>query len=119
MTSNTFEKSKRIRKRREFLRVQRYGFRSFGRFVVVIAERSSLSSSGKIGITVPKKIGAAHVRNKIKRRIRHVFRLAQALFQEKNLVIIARSSSSAAPFEDLKTDIVEVCARLKRDRYRR
>jgi len=112
MTSNTFDKSKRIRKRREFLRLQRHGFRSFGRFVVIIGERSQRYTPGRIGITVPKKVGSSHVRNKIKRRIRHIFRLKQTLFFERNLVIIARSSSTTAAFLDLRADIVDVCARL-------
>ena len=116
VTSNTLAKTKRIRKRREFLRVQRYGFRAFGRFVVIISQRAAHTSAGRIGITVPKKVGAAHVRNKIKRRIRHIFRLKQSLFFEKNIVIIARSSSSSAAFLELRDDITGVCARLRHEK---
>ncbi|HXW52597.1 MAG TPA: hypothetical protein VEL47_00700, partial [Myxococcota bacterium] len=33
-------REKRIRKRRDFLRVQKFGFRAFGRFVVVIGQHA-------------------------------------------------------------------------------
>lgn len=118
ITSRTFSKTKRLRKRREFLSIQRRGLRSFGRFVVVIFRRAEQQSLGKLGITVPKKVGAAHVRNKIKRRIRHIFRLKQELFFEKNMVVIARSSSNSAAFSALEADITETCAKLKHERFR-
>jgi ribonuclease P protein component len=113
--SMTFAKEKRIRKRRDFLRVQRFGCRSFGRFVVIVAQRSANSLVGKVGITVPKKVGAAHIRNKIKRRIRHIFRLKPDLFLGKSLVIIARVGACVITFRDLESDIITACQRLKLD----
>ena len=112
--SMTFAKDKRIRKRRDFLRIQRFGARSFGRFVVIVAQRSGIFS-GRVGITVPKKVGAAHIRNKIKRRIRHIFRLKQDLFLGKSLVIIARAGASVVAFRDLNIDIIDACQKLKSD----
>src|SRR5688572_6490790 len=70
----TLDKEKRIRKRRDFLHIQRCGSRSFGRFIIAVAKRDKGGGAGKVGITVPKKVGAAHQRNKIKRRIRHILR---------------------------------------------
>lgn len=110
-------KDKRIRKRRDFLRVQRNGLRSFGRFVVVIAQKDKEGSSGKIGITVPKKVGIAHIRNKVKRRLRHVMRLNQTLFFEKNLVIVARDCASAVTFKELELDLIEACRRLRQNKF--
>jgi len=112
-TSKTFAKEKRIRKRRDFLRLQRFGSRAFGRSVVVIAQRSEDLALGRLGITVPKKIGAAHVRNKIKRRIRHIFRLKPELFFKKSIVVVARSTASSITFRDLELDITETIKRLK------
>lgn len=119
IASMTFAKELRIRKRRDFLRVQRFGIRSFGRLVVIVAQRSAGLSTGRVGITVPKKVGAAHLRNKIKRRIRHIFRLQQDLFSGKSLVVIARSGASASQFCDLQADIIDACRRLKSERPRR
>jgi ribonuclease P protein component len=110
--SMTFSKEKRIRKRRDFLRIQRFGARSFGRFVVIIAQRSFDLPAGKIGITVPKKVGAAHIRNKIKRRIRHIFRFHQELFKQKSLVVVARTAAHQSSFSHLESDIIDTCAKL-------
>lgn len=100
------------------MRVQRRGNRVFGRHIVIVAERAAQSCVGKVGITIPKKVGQAHVRNKIRRRIRHIFRLKQKLFFEKNLVVIARSSSSTAAFLELELDIHDACSRIRLDRNR-
>jgi ribonuclease P protein component len=114
----TFAKEKRIRKRRDFLRVQRFGARSFGRFVVIVAQRSLDLPLGRLGITVPKKVGAAHIRNKIKRRIRHVFRAKQELFKNKSLVVIARTAATLGAFKDLENDIIKACQKLDHSRPR-
>jgi ribonuclease P protein component len=112
----TLTKEQRILKRRDFLRVQRFGSRSFGRFVVVIAKKDRDKSIGKFGITVPKKVGVAHDRNKIKRRIRHILRENQELFFEKFLVIIAKDTANDVPFLQLYKDILDACRRLQHSR---
>lgn len=118
-TSLTLAKEKRIRKRRDFLRVQRRGNRVFGRFVVVVFQTLSPLACGNFGITVPKKVGPAHVRNKIKRRIRHIFRHHQELFSSKSVVVIARDSSSIVSFDELQTDLLSACSRMKPERNNR
>lgn len=117
-TSLTLAREKRIRKRRDFLRIQRKGTRVFGRFVVIVFQTMNSLPLGNFGITVPKKIGKAHDRNKIKRRIRHVFRHHQDLFSSKSMVIIAKESSSTASFKELETDLLTSCARMKSDKNR-
>lgn len=112
----TLAREKRIRKRRDYLRVQRYGIRSFGRFLVVISERQKDGKTGRVGITVPKKVGSAHVRNKIKRRIKHTLRTHQDLFFEKNLVVVAKDSSNTADFVELSNDLMDACRRLQNNR---
>lgn len=111
-TSLTLARDKRIRKRREYLRIQRCGVRSFGRFLVGVAQRER-EGVGKIGITVPKKVGAAHVRNKIKRRLRHILRVNQDLFLERQLVVVARDNASVATFSELELDLKDICRRFR------
>lgn len=109
----TLAKENRIRKRRDYLRIQRNGTRAFGRFLVAVAERNHDRSRGRIGLTVPKKVGMAHVRNKVKRRLRHLLRLNQELFFEKNIVIVARDCAKEASFSELQGDLIDICQRLK------
>jgi|HubBroStandDraft_6_1064221.scaffolds.fasta_scaffold804515_2 ribonuclease P protein component len=109
----TLDRNKRIRKRCDFLRIQRGGARSFGRFVIVAAKQDGNGSNGRIGITVPKKVGSAYIRNRVKRRIRHILRLNQHLFYERCLVIVARESAGAISFSELETDLMDTCRRMR------
>ncbi len=117
-TSLTLAREKRIRKRRDFLRVQRRGTRVFGRFVVVIFQTIPHLEHGNFGVTVPKKVGPAHDRNKIKRRIRHIFRHNQKVFAGKSIVVIARDSANNASFAELNTDLLAAFSRMKYEKNR-
>lgn len=112
----TLSREKRLRKRRDFLRVQKFGARYFGRFVVAVAQRCREDEHGSVGFTVPKKVGAAHVRNKVKRRLRHIARVNQDLFSKRVLVIVARDSAARASFDDLCRDVVDACRKMKYQR---
>lgn len=96
----------RLQKRREFLRIQRFGTRYFGKYIVLISLKNS-TNPGKAGITVSKKVGPAHCRNQIKRRIRHVLRTNPFIYVKKQIVIIAKDSASEASFDDLKNDLIK------------
>ena len=83
-----FSKAARLRFRREFERVGRQGVRLFGRRIVV--EALSVSDARlKLGVTVTKKYGKAHHRNRFKRCVREAFRLSYALLP-KGLLINVR-----------------------------
>lgn len=86
-----FSKAARLRFRREFERVGRQGVRLFGRNIVV--EALSVSDSRlKLGVTVTKKFGKAHTRNRFKRCVREAFRLSMP-FLPKGLLINVRPKS--------------------------
>lgn len=106
MTGFGWAKKWRLQKRREFLRIQRFGTRHFGKYVVLISLKNS-TDLGKAGITVSKKVGPAHCRNQIKRRLRHVLRTNPFIYMKKQIVIIAKDSASEASFDDLKDDLIK------------
>src|SRR5436190_15824391 len=61
-------RARRIRKRGEFLALQRVGRRRAGmRFVVITAPRKS--SPSRLGITTSRRVGGAVVRNRVKRLV--------------------------------------------------
>jgi len=60
----------------------------------------------KIGFSISKKIGKAHTRNFIKRRLRAIVREEVVnLPDEYNLVIIARTGVDTLTFEQLKDQV--------------
>lgn len=60
-----------------------------------------------IGYTVSKKVGKAVIRNKVKRRLREIFKIAAKKQLVKNYfyVIIARRSSDEISFESLEKEL--------------
>ena len=69
---------------------------------LVLYARKNRMDVNRVGITVGKKLGKAHVRNRTRRRIREVYRLNELSFQPGwDIVVVARSKSIAADFQKL------------------
>lgn len=71
------------------------------RCMVLYAKRNG-SKENRVGITTGKKLGHAVVRNRIRRRLRAVYRLNEEQFLPGwDIVVVARSRSYTASFEEL------------------
>lgn len=69
---------------------------------LVLYARKNRSQCNRVGITVSKKLGKAHVRNRVRRRFREIYRLNEDKFQSGwDIVVVARSRSVDAPFGKL------------------
>jgi len=108
----------RVRKRRNFLYLQRTGKRAVGAFVVLIAKELSANQKqkrhGRVGFTVTKKVGNAVVRNKTKRRLRHVFRLSKNSFNHQDIIILAKPEIVDADFVSLQKDVASTIEELRK-----
>ena len=70
--------------------------------MIVLYARKNRTSTNRVGITVSKKLGHAVVRNRIRRRIREIYRLNEEKFQPGwDIVIVARSKTVGADFSKL------------------
>ena len=85
----TYAKAARLRRRREFLRVQQRGRRLYAGEVLVLALEGA-GDRPRIGITVSSKIANAVARNRVKRWVREAFRAVQAELPAVDLVVVAR-----------------------------
>ena len=73
-----------------------------GNAYLVLYARKNRTESNRVGITVGKKLGKAHIRNRTRRRLREIYRLNEEKFQPGwDIVIVARSKSVAADFVKL------------------
>ena len=69
---------------------------------LVLYARKNRTAGNRVGITVSKKLGKAHVRNRTRRRIREVYRLNEEKFCPGwDIVVVARSKAVDAAFPQL------------------
>lgn len=89
-----FPKRARLRKRSEYLRVQRDGRRYHTEhFVVLFAPAARLST--RMGVTVSSRVGNAVVRNRVKRMVREVLRTSwRQIDPPGDVVVIAKPGAA-------------------------
>ena len=79
-----------------------YRTNGFANPLLVLYARKNRTGTNRVGITVSKKLGKAHIRNRVRRRFREVYRLNEEAFLPGwDIVIVARSKAIDAPFTDL------------------
>ena len=83
-----------------FQRLYRSNGQANGYFVLYA--RKNRTNTNRVGITVSKKLGHAVVRNRIRRRIREIYRLNEEKFQPGwDIVIVARTKTIDADFQKM------------------
>ena len=98
------KKTVTIKQNHEFRRMYRKGSSAVTPSMVVYCRKSRLEHN-RLGVTVSVKLGCAVKRNRARRRLRELFRLAQpAMVQGYDVIIVARSRCVTAPHQKLKAD---------------
>ncbi len=73
--SYKFPRARRIRARRDFQYIYEHGQLYHDECFRIFYVRKSPTEPGRLGVSVSKKLGKAHVRNRFKRVLRETFRL--------------------------------------------
>ena len=91
-----FPRVRRLRKRRDFLRVQGTGAKTHTRhFLVLRLAQEAELPSGRLGITVTKRVGSAATRNRIKRLVREFVRQTPGWLPiGMDVVVVAKKSAA-------------------------
>ena len=80
---------------------------------LVLYARKNRAGCNRVGITVSKKLGKAHIRNRTRRRIREVYRLNEEKFQPGwDIVVVARTKAVDAPFDKLTRSYLTLAKKL-------
>lgn len=113
-----FPRSARLIKGAEFRHVLARGGRVSGAHLSLNLLRTELASS-RVGLAVPRAVGNAVVRNRLKRRLRELFRtrFRIALDQQPgpcDLVIRARSGAGQLTQAELEAEILDLLERWQR-----
>lgn len=99
----------RLRRRADFLRCYRAGRRRQGALALVYYVRN-LAGHPRIGITASRKVGAAVVRNRLKRRIREIYRRwpERAALDACDLVVHLKPEAAGAGFAVFREDVLRL-----------
>ena len=83
-----------------FQRLYRTGGQANG-YLVLYARKNRLGIN-RVGITVGKKLGKAHIRNRCRRRVREIYRLNEDKFRTGwDIVVVVRGKAVDASFGKL------------------
>ena len=79
---------------------------------LVLYARKNRTPANRVGITVSKKLGKANVRNRIRRRLREIYRLNEDKFQPGwDIVVVARTRAVDAEFSRLTKSYLSLAAK--------
>ena len=101
-----------LKKNYEFHRLYSKGKSAVTPFLVVYA-RKSRRRENRIGFTVSNKLGKAVTRNRVRRRLREIYRLHEAeVSLGTELVVVARARAVTATWRQLETAFLSACGKL-------
>jgi len=99
----------KIRRRADYLRCYRTGRRRHGSLAIVYFVPNQLGAP-RIGITASRKVGKAVVRQRIKRRIREIYRRwpGRAGLSDLDLVVHLKPESGKSDFQGLRAELLRL-----------
>jgi ribonuclease P protein component len=107
MHDERFGPERRVKKRKDFLRIQDRGNKVRSRHLLLSVAPRAAGGNSRLGITVTKKIDKlAVVRNRLKRRLRELFRKNRHQVAEGfDLVAIALTGAPELSYAELESEL--------------
>ena len=101
-----------LKKNNDFRRLYSKGKSAVNPYMVVYCRRSP-TRIGRVGYTVSVKLGHAVVRNRVRRRLREIYRLHRSeLKADMDIVIVARTRCVGAEYKKLESAFLDACRKL-------
>jgi len=101
-----------IKRNNEFRRIYASGKSAATGNLALYCKRNRQGRS-QLGITVSTKVGKAVVRNRVRRRLREIYRLHEGSIQRGfDLVVVARVKSPYATYKQLERDFLRLVDKL-------
>lgn len=105
-----------IRRRTVIQGLRTQGKRQSNRWLVLLVQEAAGAEESQAAFFTPKRIGAAHLRNRLRRRMREVYRrfIAPEVTGEKRLWLwSARPEAASMTFVELKEAMLQLSDRQK------
>lgn len=104
--------SKSLKQSHLFRRLYHKGRSAANGYLVFYCRRNG-TDQNRIGLTVSSKLGHAVVRNRVRRRLREIYRLHEASFQPGwDIVVVARSRAISASYQSLERAYLSLAKKL-------
>ena len=101
-----------LKKNSGFRRLYSSGKSAVNSYVVVYCRRNR-EKTNRLGYTVSTKLGHAVTRNRIRRRLREIYRLnSHRLKPGYDIVVVARSRCVGAEYKKLEAGFLKACEKL-------
>ncbi|MDR2591139.1 MAG: ribonuclease P protein component, partial [Oscillospiraceae bacterium] len=99
-----------LKRNHEFKRLYSKGKSAASKYAVVYCNKNYRTvdnlSKNRLGVTVSTKLGGAVQRNRIRRRLKEIYRINEHLFVSGyDIVIVARTGSKEAVWNDLQSSV--------------
>ncbi|MCL2200576.1 MAG: ribonuclease P protein component [Oscillospiraceae bacterium] len=102
-----------LKKNYEFKRLYNKGKSAASQHVAVYCRQNGRNEN-RLGITVSTKLGGAVVRNRIRRRLKEIYRLnEQNLSCGLDIVIVARMKSRFSDYHEIEASVISLFRKLK------
>lgn len=80
---------------------------------LVVYVRNNRRPGTRLGFTVTTKVGKAHTRNRVRRRLREIYRLHESgLRPGYDMVVVARTRAAEVSYKRLETEFLSACEEL-------
>jgi ribonuclease P protein component len=103
--SEKLPRARLIRRRALFTATRERGRRITNRWMtlsVLPRDPAAAPDASEVAFLTPKRIGGAVIRNKLRRRMREIYRRTPSIPRDVYLVWIARPAAADLPFDELK-----------------
>lgn len=101
-----------LKKNSDFRRLYSKGKSAVNPYLAVYC-RKNRSDTNRLGYTVSTKLGHAVVRNRVRRRLREIYRLnAASLSSGWDIVVVARVRCVGAEYASIEAAFLDACRRL-------
>jgi len=102
-----------LKKNYEFKRLYNRGKSAASKYAVVYCNKNGRDKN-RLGITVTTKLGGAVRRNRIRRRLKEIYRLNEpALRKGYDIVLVARMRCTDAPWRELESSVLYLFKKLE------
>ena len=102
-----------LKRNHEFKRLYNKGKSAASQYAVVYCRRNG-KKDNRLGVTVSTKLGGAVIRNRIRRRLKEIYRInEEKLVSGYDIVVVARMKARYSGFHELESSVLSLLKKLK------